>query len=860
MTDRIPLALRDWELAKEQFFATGDGLSSIAGRTDDVDRIVATSFAECFPEAEKGGVAALAVGGYGRSQLFPHSDVDLLLLFGDHRLTKASEEPLSQLLTRLWDAKLRLSHSVRTSKECTTIAPENAELNISLLDSRFLTGDRSLYQELREEQLPRFYLREKSTLLRNLVELGQARHKRQGKTIYHLEPDIKECPGGLRDFHLACWISQLVHVTQEGVSASEEHLPDREDAEWPEAKRFLFAVRCYLHYFVGRDNNKLTFELQDRISQAGSEKAFSKVDRTEDWMRDYFRHVRALSRLAARMMEEAAVARRSLLTRVRDRSSRFSHADFPVSRGRIYLRHSKALETRPELVFELFRWVARHGLPLARETERRIAKALAGIETYARSKAPVWPVFAEILKLPYAYRALTAMRETGVLFALFPEFELVDCLVVRDFYHRYTVDEHLFRAVRHIHELESAEDEELRGYGSLLTELADPEYLYFAVLFHDVGKGVQGPDHSQRSIELTDRAMERLGMDDSGRDTVRFLIRHHLTMSAFMRGRDISDPDTVQELADIVGTTDRLKALTLVTFADIRAVNPSAMTPWRRDLLWQLYVTTYNRLTGDIEDSRIHPGASETYLEPPASAEERSEVEAFLDGFPERYLRTRTPERIRAHFELSRKLGEQDSVVSVKGRGSFYEVVVITKDRPHLFASLCGGLAAFGVSIEKAEAFANSQDLVLDTFVVVDADHRLDASPDEPLQLARMLRKIAEDRLDVRELLRAREPAFRASTRTWIKPRVSVDNQTSQLATVIHVTAQDRVGLLYDLSQTLSERNCDIEVVIIETQGRKAMDVFYVTGPDGKLAPMDGERLRDDMLAACSPTLHEKAG
>ena len=298
MPEPIPLTLRDWELAKEQFFSDGDGLASVATRTHEVDKIVAKGFVECFPNAEKEGVAALAVGGYGRSQLFPHSDVDLLLLFNDNRLIKRSEESLAKLLAQLWDAKLRLSHSVRTPKDCTTIAPENAELNISLLDSRFLAGGHELYAQLREEQLPRFYLREQGALLRNLVELSQSRHQRQGKTIYHLEPDIKECPGGLRDFHLACWISQLVHITQENVPLSEQHLPDRDGVEWPEAKRFLFAVRCYVHYFVGRDNNKLTFELQDRVSQAGSEKAFSKVDRTEDWMRDYFRHVRALFRVS----------------------------------------------------------------------------------------------------------------------------------------------------------------------------------------------------------------------------------------------------------------------------------------------------------------------------------------------------------------------------------------------------------------------------------------------------------------------------------------------------------------------------------------------------------------------------------
>ncbi len=860
MPDLIPLAVRGSVLTKKRFFSDDDGLACVAARSGDVDRIVARSFAECFPDAEKGGIAALAVGGYGRSQLFPHSDVDLLVLFRDNHLVARSEEALARLLAVLWDAKLRISHSVRTPKDCTTITPENAELNISLLDSRFLAGDRELYRLLHDQQLPQFYLREQSALLRNLVELSQARHRRHGKTIYHLEPDIKECPGGLRDFHLACWISQLVNVTQDHVPLSEEHLPHKDGVEWPQAKSFLFAVRSYLHYFVGRDNNKLTFEMQDRVSRSGLAKAFLKADRTEDWMRDYFRHVRTVSRLAIHMMEVAAVSRRTLLTRVRDRSSRLSHVDFPVSRGRIYLRHSQALKVRPELVFELFRWVSRHGLPLAAETERRVKDALPGIETHARSRADVWPVLAAILKLRHAYHALTAMHETGVLFALFPEFKLIDCLVIRDFYHRYTVDEHLFRAVRHIHELASGEDENLLGYGSLLAELEHPERLFFAVLFHDVGKGVPGPDHSQRSIELTDRAMERIGMEDAGRETVRFLIRHHLTMSAFMRGRDVSDPETIQDLADIVGTTDRLKALTLVTFADIRALNPSAMTPWRRELLWQLYAATYNRLTGDVEDNRIGPEASQTYLAPPASADERKDVYEFLEGFPERYLRTRTPEKIRSHFELSRKLATRDSAVSVTGNGSFYEVAVVTKDRPNLFASLCGGLAAFGVSIEKAEAFSNACGLVLDTFIVVDSDHRLDVSPDAPLQLARMLRKIAENRVDVKDLLQAREPLFRTAVRTWIKPRVSIDNQTSQRATVIHVTAQDRIGLLYDLARTISSRGCDIEVVLIDTQGRRAMDVFYAIGPEGKLAQMEGERLRDEMLAACGVRVSEKAG
>lgn len=849
MNELIPLELREWELTKEQFFLSGDGLAAVAGRTHEVDQTVSRSFEEYFPSAE--GVAAIAVGGYGRQQLFPYSDVDLLLLV-DRANRVDQKDALSKLLADLWDAKLRLSHSVRTPAECTTLAPENSELHISLLDTRFLGGDRELYRQLRERQLPHFYQREQAALFRNLIELSHARHRKHGGTIYHLEPDIKECPGGLRDFQLTCWISQLLCVTDSLTPASEQGLPGRDREKSDEAKRFLFALRCYLHYFSGRDNNRLSFELQDRIARAGSGKAFRRTERTEDWMRDYFRHVRVFSRLATRMMERAGDTRRSLLSRVLESSSRISHSDFSVARGRIFLKNSQALKARPELALELFRWVSRQGLPLAAETERRVEEALPDIEAYARSGAALWPALADILKLPHAYQALTAMHETGALCAVFPEFELIDGLVIRDFYHRYTVDEHMFRAIRHVHELSSERKGELRGYASLLEELEHPEYLYFAILFHDVGKGIPGPDHSLRSIELSDRAMQRIGMRAAGRLIVRFLIRHHLTMSAFMRGRDVSEPDTIRELADIAVTTQQLKQLTLITFADIRAVNPAAMTPWRRDLLWQLYVATYNRLTGDVEDNRIGSAAGEAFLNAAAAGDERAEIESFIEGFPTRYLRTRSAEAVREHFKLSRNLAGQDSAVSVTPNGALHEVVVITKDRPTLFASLCGALAAFGVSIEKAEAFSNQRGLVLDTFEIADPEHHLEASPNEHLQLSRVLRKVAEQRVSADELLRAREPVFRPSPRAWIKPRASIDNQTSERATVLHVTAQDRIGLLYDLARTVSARGYDIEVVLIETQGRKAIDVFYVSGPRGKLGTAEGERLRDALLEACA--------
>ena len=853
MAEPVIRTSRNGEDLKQRFFAGGDGCALVKLRSERVDQVIARAFSRHFPGSDATGIAAVAVGGYGRAHLFPHSDVDLLLLTRTARETGAQKDRIAGLLADLWDAKLRVSQSVRTPAECARFHSDNAELSISLLDKRFVAGDEELYGKLCNEALPRFFPREQGALLRNLVELAQSRHARYASTIYHLEPDVKGSPGGLRDFQLACWIAQLRNADDLHTPASEDYLPKSTREAWLGAKRFLFTLRCHLHFFHGRDSNKLSFDAQDSIAEPDSGAAFRDVHSAEDWMREYFRHVRVLSRLASRMIDEAAATRRSLFTQIRDRRSRLSNSDFSVARGRVFLRDTHALETRPELAWNLFSFLARHNLRLAVATEKRIAKALPLIEQQARSGERIWPVLAETLKRRHAYRALSAMRETGALYALFPEYEKVDCLVIRDFYHRYTVDEHMFRAIGVLHRLEDDQDEFSQRFGRLLPEISNPEYIYFALLFHDAGKGVPGGDHSANSLVMADRAMERIGMEPAGRDAVRFLIGHHLTMSNFMRTRNLSEPGTRQELAEWTGTTGRLKALTLVTLADISAVHPSAMTPWRKELLWQLYVATYNELTRQAGEVRIEAAQMDRYLTLARSDEERGKLTQFLEGFPRRYLRTQSPERVYSHFQLGQQRNSQGSAVSIRTlQRGLREVVVVSPDRPHLFASLCGAISARGLNIEKAEAYSNRRGWALDSFVAADPDRRLEAGVDETRQMATAIERVADGRSGAAELLRARQPLFGSQQRRRIRPSVDIDNELSKRATIFHVTAQDRRGLLYDLAETFSRNRCDIQVVLIDTQGQKAMDVFYVAGPDGKLGAAAAERIRGEILKICS--------
>ena len=817
------MASAAWDSAKQQFFETGEADPLLARRTSEVDSIVLEAHAALLDGAD---LALLAVGGYGRRELFPYSDVDLLLLFENDRAVEGSKKILSPFLQRLWDAGLRVSQSVRTPEECAELHDRNIELNISLLDVRFLAGAERIHAAL-AKQLPRLVHGRRQNLIRNLAQLTAERRRKFQDTFYHLEPNVKETPGGLRDYQLLCWLSRIRNSTAASVGAAGD-FPELEAA-----RKFLFGVRCYLHYESSRDNNTLSFDAQESAA------AFAGKPNAAGWMRDYYRHARDIYRASTRLLEASDSQPGSLLSNFRDWRSRLSNSEFTVLRERVYFKAPQQLESDPLLALRCFQFTARHGIRLSQDAETRIAARLPQLRDYFSRPGPVWPALRELLVLPHLDLALDAMHDTGALKAVLPEQEEIDCLVIRDFFHRYTVDEHTLAAIRTLVRLPASEEPGATPYAELLSELETRALLYYALLYHDVGKSAADEGHVDASLRVAEGAMERIGMPESDREMVRFLIGMHLALSSTLHARDLEDPAAIEALAHRMGTVERLKALTLLTYADISAVNPGTMTPWRRSQLWRLYMLTYNELTRELASERIVLGD--------AGSPERA---AFLEGFPTRYLRTHDSESVGRHLALEKTAQSAGLAIDLEKPDSAYLLTLVTQDRPGLFSSIAGTLSSFGMNILKAEAFANRRGTILDTFTFADPNRTLELNPSEAQRLKLTLERVLAGKTDVGQLLRNRPKAALPSKSARFAPTMSFDSESSASATLIQIVAEDRPGLLYDLSSAMSRENCNIEVVLIDTEAHKAIDVFYVTSGGAKLDDARRERLEKRLREA----------
>lgn len=823
---RCSEALDAW---RAQFLANGQAAPVLRERSILADDLVQQAHAQALTPAFGEGLTLAAVGGYGRRELFPNSDIDLLLLVRRTPQDANSREAISEFLRLLWDSGLRVSHSVRTPEECCQLIDGNFELTVSLLDERLLAGDRSLYLHWRD-RFARFLNSERRDITRRLCRMTRARHARFLDTIYRLEPDVKEAPGGLRDLHAARWLQAL-------REAQSDSNPD------PRPQDFLFSTRCFLHFLANRDQNLLHFEAQDRIASS----LFSPWQDPAEWMRAWFRNANSIYRNTLAELESSEAQDRSLFANFRDWRARLSNSDFTVARDLVFLRHPQELEVNSGLPLRLFEFVARHGVRPASDTLRRITTHLFRFAQDYSAEPPRASFWKTLLGLPHAPLALRAMAECGLLGVLLPEWNRIEHLVVRDFYHQYTVDEHTMVALDVLSELSRADDSGAQRFAALLEEAeSDAWLLRLALLLHDVGKG-SGRDHSQESELIAHDFLTRMGIDETSRDTVLFLIRHHLTLPAAIQSRDMDDPATAHRLKDLIKTTERLRALTLLSYADISAVNAAAMSPWRREQLWRLYRIAHRALTGGLTDDRVQTPED-------AWGDVRPELKQFVAGLPARYLWTRTREQAEAHLALAAKCEPGGAAVDVERRDGAFLVHIVATDRPFLFASLAGALASFGVDILQAEAFSNGDGIALDQFIFTDPTRSLELNPPEQERLRLTLRRIAAGELRAEELLKHRPSRSGArGLRTAIVPHISVDHDASATATVVEVLAQDRPGLLYALASAISRAGCNIEVVLVDTEAHKAIDVFHLTRDGRKLDEHETHALRGLLLAACSP-------
>jgi [protein-PII] uridylyltransferase len=797
-----------------------DPVTALAERTTRVDATVAEAAStNLFPVS---GMALLAVGGFGRRELFPYSDVDLLLLSESERLAHENKERIAAFLQRLWDCGLRVSHSVRTPAECAEVHDGNSELNISLLDRRYLAGDGGLCERL-EDKLPRFLHANRDALVRNLARLTRERHSKYAHTFYHLEPNVKETPGGLRDYQLLRWLEQLRGAGSGAVSL-----------ELRGAFLRLARIRLWLHTREHRDWNVLSFEAQDEIAadwegDAGLAPPGSSPDAAR-WMREYYRQARAVYRAAARALETLEGQSSNLFAEFRDWRSRLGNSDVSVRRERAHLREPQRLDTDPELALRLFEFTARHGIPPSPEAAARIEARRGALRARFAAPCGLWPALNRIFVLPHAPLALRWMHETGALCAIFPELQDIECLVVRDFHHRYTVDEHTLVAIENLWAAPGP-------FTELLAEVERKGPLVMAALFHDAGKGAPRRGHVDGSLALVETAMARTGMPEGERESVRVLIRQHLELSRLMQSRDIFDPATAREAARLVETVELLKQLTLLTYADISAVNPDVMTPWRAGQLWQLYMQIYNELTRELETDRIQDASPERA--------------AFLEGFPKRYLRTHTDAEIAAHMALEERGRKRGVAVEIRRTDAAWQMTLVAGDRPGLFAAAAGTLSGFGMNILRAEAFANRRGLVLDTFTFADPLRNLELNPTEVDRLRAVAERVLTGRMEVKELLRNRPKPAPPSRRARIDASVTFDSEASPTATLIGIVAEDRPGLLYAVASAISANGGNIEVVLVDTEAHKAIDVFYVTAGGKKLTEETQTAMGEAIRRAC---------
>lgn len=852
-----PQADAERKRIRERFEGGADARGIVRALCELADSHVRQIFGEVLrvQGAASSGLSLLALGGYGRGMLFPYSDLDLLFLFGNEKTEEEFRPLIADFARTLWDLGFRVSSAGRTVEECKRIEEDNAEFHLALLDRRFLAGDKELFTRLDKRVLPASEKAARTFLLNQLHSLTKDRLTRYGNTIFHLEPNVKDAPGGLRDYQAAVWLRQVSEKRDSlNTSAAEEDLAAG-------AVDFLSAIRCFLHYSNGRNDNTLTYELQSEAAVRALGVGDGLQREAAEWMRLYFRHARTLNRQLLRYLEQKAPVPQTLRQRLfsASRSLRSSGPGngkpFAVRDGLFELLDAKQVSDR-SVLFELFTEAARAGVPLSRRAERSIAYILQHPELKAKNLEVTWATFREILAADFPGVALRPLQRLGLLLEILPEFGRIDSLVVRDFYHRYTVDEHTLRTIEHLQELAGPTDARGGHFKDLWKTVDRRDLLILALLLHDVGKGMPVENHVEGSLEGLDTAAARLHLTTEEKEEVRFLIERHLDMSATMQRRDIFDPATVSTFAGVVGNQERLQRLCLLTYADIHAVNPEALTPWKAEMLWQLYVAASNYFSRSLDTDRLHAHDERSMLEQvrehsPGAATE--EIEGFLEGFPRRYLAVHSAAEIAEHFGLYQKLKSEPVQTELQVRKHAFSLTLLTADRPALFATISGVLAGWGMNIIKADAFANAAGIVLDTFHFSDLHRTLELNPTEIDRFLLSLKDVVNGKAALEPLLKGRESASRLrAPKVAVETRTGFDDASSVHSTLLEIVAQDRPGLLYDIGSTLARLGCNIEVALIDTEGQKAIDVFYLTEQGKKLSAETQERVREALQAALS--------
>jgi [protein-PII] uridylyltransferase len=783
-------------------------------------------------------LTVVATGGYGRGELAPGSDVDLLFV-RPYKQTPWGESVIEFILYMLWDLGLKVGHATRSLAECVRLAKQDVTIRTALLEARFICGDRKLYEELRKK----FWSEVAQGSGEDFVEAKLAerddRHLRQGESRYLVEPNIKEGKGGLRDLQTLYWIGKYLYHVEDAADLVDHNVFTKDEYKtFQKAEAFLWDVRVRLHYLVNRAEERLSFDSQPALA---AEMGFTDDNprrAVEAFMKAYFlvaKDVGDLTRIFCAALEEQNKKHRPTLSSLLPGflKPRTKDDDFYVENGRLNAR-SNAFRRDPVNLIRIFQIADEKNVDVHPSALRTITRSLDLITDDTKRDPEANRLFLSILCSRHdPERALRRLNESGVFGRFVPEFGRVVGLMQFNMYHHYTVDEHLIRAVGNVAEIERGELKKEHPLASdVVKRIKSREVLYCAMLLHDIAKGLPG-DHSDVGAAIAESLCPRWGLSPADTAAVAWLAKYHLVMSDTAQRRDISDPKTVHDFVAMVQTPEMLRLLLVLTVADIRAVGPGVWNGWKGQLLRELYYEAEAVMSGGdtaparaarIEQAKA--ALATRIADLPTDARERALSRhydgywlAFDDAAHERHARLMTAAD--AKGELLALTAESNAFRAVT------EIVLYTPDHPGLFSQLAGAISVSGGSIVDAKAFTTTDGFALDIFSVQDADGGPFGDAARVERLRQAVQKTLTGELVPGRMFAKRPPKKRQSA-FKVRPRVSFDNNASTTATVVEVEGLDRPGLLYDVTLAIFESGLSISSAMVATYGERAMDVFYV--------------------------------
>ena len=823
------------------------------------DHITGTLFPEGNPSAGE-RLALVAVGGYGRGELAPGSDIDLLFLL-PYKVTARHEQVVETLLYLLWDLGFKVGHATRSVEDCIRQAKADTTICTALLERRFLWGDLALMEELDQRFLRQVQARGgKRFTAAKLAERDQ-RHERQGNSRYTLEPNIKEGKGGLRDLHTLYWIAKYLYRVDDVASLVKLEVLSRAEAKrFAKAESFLWTLRCNLHYLTGRAEERLTFDLQMEIAPRMGYRDHAGARAVERFMKHYFlvaRDIGDLTRVLCASLEARHLGPTIRLPRL---VGRRSVEGFRLEGPRLSVKEPDVFVEKPVEMLRIFKVAQDHDLDIHPDVLRWIDRNLKRIDAELRDDPGANALFVDMLasrKDPEI--TLRRLNEAGVFGRFVPDFGRVVAMMQFNRYHHYTVDEHTIFALGELSKIERGLLKEIAPIASeVVHKVLSRRALYIAVFLHDIAKGRKG-DHSELGAKVALQLCPRLGLSEEETESVAWLVTHHLDMSHVAFSRDIDDPQTIVDFAGLVQSMERLRLLLVLTVADIRAVGPGTWNAWKAALLRELYWRTEEVLTGGV----VALGGKARITQAKDAMRERlagwtkKEIARHLASAPDSYWLSGDAEGQLRQATMIREAWRIAAPLMVETRVDGYrevtEVTVYTADTPGLFSRIAGAIAVAGGSIDGARIYTLNDGMALDSFYLRAAGGGAFDSARQLARLSSAIERTLSGQLDPAKELAERKSQIPSRLRVFtVAPRVLIDNNASAADSVVEVNGRDRPGLLYDVTAALTAQKCTIHTAKISTFGERVVDVFYVQNARGqKIASKTAQdRLRAALIAA----------